>query len=818
MSPPVAATAVAVVAFVVLYALALRRTAGLAVAGSAVAVAAAATTGAAAGLRPWNVAGTALVAAGAAAVAWALGRSQRRRRAEQAALAAYRTGAAAIPRFAALAERDRLAVELHDVAAHRLTAIVVSAAAAQRLTDPDLIADALRHAADAGRKAVAELDRLADQGEGTGGPAAAVSLADVAALATECGAELHDTTDTVPTVPAATVAYRVVREALTNTARYASGAAVRVALGSRPGLLTVTVTDDGGSAAEPDLGTGRGLTGLRGTVGAAGGTLSYGPTSGGWAVHVELPLPGQPLCGPVPGGPRGVGLAWRGTAAERACRWVRWLCPSTLPGRPLSLSRRPAPAAEPIPPCGPDQDVAPASSDTRAPGGAAPSRRSPRTRPAGTRSPHRAAGARFTGRFRRRTWARVSPAGGFNHRPWTRCCPVESVSPRRRVRTSPAGPLWRGPTALDWALVVLAVALSLGAGLLSDDVPDSFRGVLSGLPFVLLSALHAVPLGWRSRAPGAGLTAVLSALVLWWGCDQAGWTRPPVSDIFLVYWWVELTFVYSAGAYLPLRRGVLAPAAVAPAAVAPAAVAATGGLALASGSGITGSRVAAWAALTALLAVPAFALWGLGVRTARLRERHRAATARSRELLARDADAAVRHQRRVIAAGLLRTAQRHTCDVVTAADAGRLDTVLAEARAGLAALRELLTNLRGEGTDGRGQGGDDTYGHAPPPTVAGISALAARYGATVSYRGPRAAEPVVVGVAAYRVAAMLLAEGVTLTVLRGAAGVEVSGPLPAAPGTRRHVRAVADAMGGTLTRTDDAVRVWLPEVFPSRSG
>ncbi|MEU6608223.1 histidine kinase [Streptomyces shenzhenensis] len=806
MNPPVAATIAAVVAFVVLYALALRRTAGLAVVGSAVAVAAAATTAATAGLRPWNVAGTALVAAGAAAVAWALGRSQRRRRAERAALAAYRTGAAVIPRFAALAERDRLAVELHDVAAHRLTAIVVSAAAAQRLTDRDLIADALRHAADAGRKAVAELDRLADQGEGAG-----VSLADIAALAAECGAELRDTTDPVPAVPAATVAvaYRVVREALTNTARYARGAAVRVALGSRPGLLTVTVTDDGGSAAEPDLGTGRGLTGLRGTVGAAGGTLSYGPTSGGWTVHAELPLPGQPLSGPVPSGPRGVGLAWRATAAESALRRARWLRPSALPGRPLPVSGRPAPApaAAPgagFPPCGPEQDVTPASSGTRAPGGAAPSRRPPRARPAGTRNSRQAAGARFTGRFRRHTSARVSLAGGFNLRPWSRCCPVEP----RRVRTPPAGPLWRGPTALDWALVVLAVALSLGAGLLSDDVPDSFRGMLSGLPFILLSALHAVPLGWRSRAPGTGLTAVLSALVLCWGCDQAGWTRPPVSDIFLVYWWVELTFVYSAGAYLPLRRGVLAPV----------AVAATGGLALASGSGITGSRAAAWAALTALLAVPAFALWGLGVRTARRRERHRAAAARSRELLERDADTAVRHQRRVIAAGLLRTAQAHTCDVVTAADAGRLDTVLAEARAGLAALRELLTDLRGEGADGKDWGGDDTDGHAPPPTVAGISALAARYGATVSYRGPRAAEPVVVGVAAYRVAAMLLAEGVTLTVLRGAAGVEVSGPLPAAPGTRRHVRAVADAMGGTLTRTDDAVRVWLPEVFPSRSG
>ncbi|MFJ6572254.1 ATP-binding protein [Streptomyces sp. NPDC091292] len=725
--------AAAVVAFLVLYALALRRTAGLAVAGSAVAVAAATATGAAAGLRPWNVVGTALVAAGAAAVAWVLGRSQRRRRAERAALAAYRSGAAAIPRFAALAERDRLAVELHDVAAHRLTAVVVSAAAAQRLTDPDLTADALRHAADAGRKAMAELDRLADRGEGAGGFAAGVSLADVAALAAEYGAELHETTDAGPDAPAATaaVAYRVVREALTNAARYARGAAVRVTLGSRPGILTVTVTDGGGSAAEPDLGTGHGLTGLRGTVAAAGGTLSYGPTSRGWTVHAELPLPEEP------------------SSAEGVRRRVRWSRPPAVPavrGRPL-LPAYPS---------------------------------------AGTRSPRR-------------------------------------------------HPLWRGPTALDWALVVLAVALSLGAGLLSDDVPDSWRGVLSGLPFVLLSVLHAVPLGWRSRAPGAGLTAVLSALVLWWGCDQAGWTQPPVSDIFLVYWWVELTFAYSAGAYLPVRGGALAPV----------AVAATGGLALADGSGITGSRAAAWAALTVLLAVPAFALWGLGVRTALRRERGRAAAARSRELLERDADAAVRDQRRVIAAGLLRTAHRHACDVVAAADAGRLDTVLAAARAGLAALRELLAELHGEddgGTDGDSKGADskgsdskgadskggdskdgDSEGQGsgggaePPPTVAGISALAVRHGATVTYQGPRTAEPVVVGVAAYRIAAMLLAEGVALTVRCGASGVEVSGPLPLAPGTRRQVRAVADALGGTLTRTDDAVRVWLPEVFPSRS-
>ena len=50
------------------------------------------------------------------------------------------------------------------MAAHRLTGIVVSAATATRLTDPELAAAATRHAAEAGRQAVTELDRLAEAG------------------------------------------------------------------------------------------------------------------------------------------------------------------------------------------------------------------------------------------------------------------------------------------------------------------------------------------------------------------------------------------------------------------------------------------------------------------------------------------------------------------------------------------------------------------------------------------------------------------------------------------------------------------------------
>ncbi|MEU3465806.1 ATP-binding protein [Streptomyces sp. NPDC006733] len=651
-------------ALVALRALAVHRTAGSALAGAALATLVAAGSAAVLGESLRTVAGVTLVAAGGAAVAWAMGRSVRRRQADRSALLAFRGGTAAVPRFAALAERDRLAAHLHDVAAHRLTGIVVSAAAALHLGGAERAGEALGHAVRESRQVVAELDRLTGLGE-RGTP---VTLADIDALAAQYQVGYRHPVDyrrTVDAAPGAATeaAYRVVREALTNAARYAGGAVVRVRVersagaGHAPGL-TVTVTDEGGTVAASGLGTGHGLAGLGAAVIAAGGTLSAGPAGTGWAVRAHLPL----------------------DAVAAGRRW----------------------------------------------------------------------------------------------------------------------PVWRGPVALDWALVPLAIGLSLGASLLSSGGPDSFDGLRPAVLTVLLSGLHAVPLAWRARAPGRALAAVLLALVWWLGCDLAGWTQPPVSDIFLVYWWVELTLAYSAGAYLPGRRSRLAPL----------AVAAVGGLALASGSGIVGNRLAAWAVLTGMLALPSFAVWSLGRFVARRRERLRVAAAHRREQLEEEADAAVRDQRAQIAAGLRVSAHRHARAVVDAAEAGQLGSVLAHARAGLTALRELLTDLRGL------PGGD-----TPPPTVAGIAALATRYGAGVHHRGRPRPLPVAVEVSAYRTAAMLMATGATLTVLCRDEGVEVSGPRPADPGVERQLRSMADATGGTLSTTDDgAVWVWLPGVFPSESG
>ncbi|MFE3032523.1 histidine kinase [Streptomyces canus] len=661
----------AVCVLIMVHVLAVRRTAGSSLTGAVVLTLAVAAIPAVRGEPPYYVAGVALTAGGVVAVVWATGRSRRRRSARRSALADYEAGTASVPLFAALAERDRLAAELHDVAAHRLTGIVVAAGAALRLADRDRTGDALRHADEAGREAVRELERLTEL------DTTAAGFVEVDALAAAHGVDYRRTVDQAP-AGSTEATYRVVREALTNAARYAEGATVRVRIEPtddpdepvRAGggqLFVVTVTDDGGTAVEPGLGTGRGLAGLAATVTATGGSFRAGPVGQGrregWRVRASLPAA------------------------------------TVLPLRP-----------------GPQ-------------------------------------------------------------RPW---------------------PLWRGTAALDYALVALAIALSLGASLLSDDVPAPFGGLLPALVTVGLSGLHAVPLAWRSRAPGRALAAVLSALLLWWACGRAGWTQPPVSDIFLVYGWVELTLAYSVGVRLPWRRGLFAPL----------AVATVGGLALASGSGITGSRIGAWAVLAGVLAFPALAVWSWGRRTARRHERLRAADVRRRVLLDGDADAAVSAQRLLFAAGLRDTALRHTRAVVTAAEAGDLRAVREEARAGLTALRDLLSGL-----DAEDDADDD-----PPPTVSGITALATRHGADVRYVGARRALPAAVEVFAFRTASALMAVGVTLTVRTLPDGLEVSGPAPTIPGVERRLHALADAAGGTLSTTDSgAVRVWLPEAFPWRS-
>ncbi|MFI0351351.1 histidine kinase [Actinomadura sp. 9N407] len=226
----------------------------------------------------------------------ALGQLRRQRKARRRELSERLTAAERERHDAAAAERERLARDLHDVAGHHLSAVVVHSTAASRIDDPDLTARALTAAADTGRDVLKALGRLvdvvgpdesADGGLDTLLPPLCQGLA---RLGVPVSLSVDGSKRLRPEVKNA--AYRIVQEALTNAMRYAQGAAVSVEILFESGLVEVTVHN----AAPPEeipapaLGGGRGIAGMRDRAESLGGTLSAGPDgSGGWTVRAVLP-------------------------------------------------------------------------------------------------------------------------------------------------------------------------------------------------------------------------------------------------------------------------------------------------------------------------------------------------------------------------------------------------------------------------------------------------------------------------------------------------------------------------------------------------
>jgi signal transduction histidine kinase len=89
--------------------------------------------------------------------------------------------------------------------------------------------------------------------------------------------------------PIEVAAYFAVAEALTNAAKHAEAALVRVTGTARDGVLRVCVQDDGRGGASPARGSG--LVGITDRVEALGGTLAlHSPPGSGTSVELALPL------------------------------------------------------------------------------------------------------------------------------------------------------------------------------------------------------------------------------------------------------------------------------------------------------------------------------------------------------------------------------------------------------------------------------------------------------------------------------------------------------------------------------------------------
>ncbi|ONI80010.1 histidine kinase [Actinosynnema sp. ALI-1.44] len=209
-------------------------------------------------------------------------------------------------RGAIVAERVRIARDLHDVVAHYVSVMGVQAGAARRVftKDPEVASDALRTVEQTARTAINELRGLLGvlRAEDTDVPEtheASPGLDKVPELVTAARASgievAYGVYGDVRVVPqgVALSAYRVVQEALTNVVKHAGARTADVRVRFLDTALEVEVTDDGrgvpgrGAAAGA---TGFGLLGMRERVAVHGGELDAGPRrAGGYRVRVSLP-------------------------------------------------------------------------------------------------------------------------------------------------------------------------------------------------------------------------------------------------------------------------------------------------------------------------------------------------------------------------------------------------------------------------------------------------------------------------------------------------------------------------------------------------
>ncbi|KJY26612.1 MULTISPECIES: histidine kinase [unclassified Streptomyces] len=220
--------------------------------------------------------------------------------AEQLALAAEREQS--------LAERNRLAHELHDSIGHTLTATTIQAAVAGEVfgADPVAARAALRSIEESSRAALEDLDYvlgvLRDQRAETAPTRTLADLPELldrlrhtgAVLEPELSGDLAQVRGTL-----SRAAYRILQEGLTNALRHGAGGPIEVRVAATPDSLELSVVNRTGAATGPRTGAGRGafptsghgLPGLAERVRLLHGEIETGPRGPQhWRLAVRLPV------------------------------------------------------------------------------------------------------------------------------------------------------------------------------------------------------------------------------------------------------------------------------------------------------------------------------------------------------------------------------------------------------------------------------------------------------------------------------------------------------------------------------------------------
>ena len=227
-----------------------------------------------------------------------LNRRTRLARIEQTelALARAQTATEEHARAAALAERARIARELHDVLAHSLAGLSLNLQGARLM----LVRDG------ASPDAVAQIERaqkLASEGLAEARKAVAAlredavpverAIADLlAAYRLDSGARADlkvegEPRELDPAVGTALV--RAVQEALANTRKHAAQADVDVTLDYGSGTVALTVADRQGRRPPDAPAAGYGLRGMSERVALLEGRFESGPGEDGWRIHLTVP-------------------------------------------------------------------------------------------------------------------------------------------------------------------------------------------------------------------------------------------------------------------------------------------------------------------------------------------------------------------------------------------------------------------------------------------------------------------------------------------------------------------------------------------------
>jgi two-component system sensor histidine kinase DesK len=207
-------------------------------------------------------------------------------RAKEAGDAKLRMAQEEVERLAKLAERERIARDMHDLLGHTLSVVVLKSELAQKLMSRDS-ARAMEE--------MAEIERISRQGlaevreaiTGYRSSGLSAEIEHVRDTLTAAGIDTTIDAHAVKLAPAKETALSLaLREAVTNVIRHASARTCHITFYAQDGSALMEVHDDGRGGDAP---FGHGLTGMRERIQSLGGALRR-DTANGTRLMISLPL------------------------------------------------------------------------------------------------------------------------------------------------------------------------------------------------------------------------------------------------------------------------------------------------------------------------------------------------------------------------------------------------------------------------------------------------------------------------------------------------------------------------------------------------